>query len=118
MISRKTNYLLIAGIALITACSRQKEEIPSDIMPQDKMIKVLSDVHYTEATIQLRNLNYSDSTRKIAYGYYKEIFQKHQITPEQFKESFDWYKKHPEIMNEMYKEVLTHLSEEQATKGK
>ena len=109
--------LLLLGIIILSSCSREKEEVPSNIMPQKKMIEVLSDVHYTEATIQLRNLNYSDSTRKIAYGYYKEVFQKHQITPEQFKESFEWYKSHPEVMNDMYKEIITHLSEEQAKVG-
>lgn len=112
-----SKYLLIAGIALTISCSRSKEEIPSSVIEQKKMVEVLSDVHYTEATIQLRNLNYSDSTRKIAYGYYKEVFQKHHITPEQFKESFMWYKSHPEVMNDMYKEIITRLSEEQAKEG-
>ena len=109
--------LILSGMIILSSCSREKEEIPSNIMPQKKMIEVLSDVHYTEETIQLKNLNYSDSTRKIAYGYYKEVFQKHQITPEQFKESFEWYKSHPEVMNDMYKEIITHLSEEQAKEG-
>ncbi len=111
-------FLLISSILLTASCSQQKEEIPSNVMPQKKMIAVLAAVHYTEATIQLRNLNYSDSTRKIAYGYYKEVFQRNKITPQQFKESFTWYKNHPEVMKELYKAVITNLSEEQTKKRK
>ena len=110
--------LVLSCVVFTNSCSRSKEEIPSTVMAQNKMVEVLSDVHYTEATIQLRNLNYSDSTRKIAYGYYKEVFQKHHITPEQLKESFNWYKNRPELMSDLYKEVVTKLSEEQAKKRK
>jgi hypothetical protein len=82
------------------------------------MVMVMADVHILEAQIQLQNLNQSDSTRKIAYSRYLYLFEKNKITPELFKKSFDFYSKHPVVMSDLYKEIITEISKRQAVATK
>ncbi len=110
--------LLIAIACTLTffSCNKSQEKIPDNLIQREKLIPLLADLQYVEAIIQLKNLSYTDSTKVIAYGNYKYILEKHKITPEQFTSTFDWYKNHPKEMSELYKEVLTQLSKDAATK--
>jgi len=38
------------------------------------------------------------------------------VSSEDFKNTFNWYKNHPKEMSELYKDVLTQLSKDAATK--
>ncbi len=110
--------LLIAFACTLTiiSCNKSQEKIPNNLIQRKKLIPLLADLQYAEAIIQLKNLSYTDSTKAIAYGNYKFILEKHKIAPEDFTTTFDWYKNHPKEMSELYKEVLTQLSKDAATK--
>ena len=110
--------LLIAFACMLTifSCNKSQEKIPDNLIKREKLIPLLADLQYAEAIIQLKNLSYTDSTKAIAYGNYKYILEKHKIAPEEFTTTFDWYKNHPKEMSELYKEVLTQLSKDAATK--
>ena len=99
---------------LLMGCSSKQVETPAGIIPREKMIAVLIDIHEAEARIQAFNLHSNDSTRKIEYGYYNFIFKKHHINSTEFKASFDYYTKNLELFNKMYDEVITGLSKKQA----
>ena len=77
------------------------------------MIAVMVDVQVAEASIQNRNLNMTDSTKLIAAGFYKNLFQKNKITEQQFRESFLYYAHHLDSMNKIYEEVINELSKKQ-----
>ena len=100
-------------LLLISSCS-SSVEIPSDVLPKEKMIEVLTDVQQAEALIQFSALERNDSTRTIAYGYYKSVFEKNKITAEQFRKSFTFYANHLDMMDKMYEEVLVNLSKREA----
>lgn len=108
--------LVLSCLMLLIACSKSAEKIPDDLIKREKLIPLLADLQYTEAIIQLKNLSYTDSTKAIAYGHYKYVLEKHKVTSEEFTTTFDWYKNHPKEMSELYKEVLTQLSKDAATK--
>jgi hypothetical protein len=110
--------LLIAFACTLTiiSCTKSQEKIPDNLIAREKLIPLLADLQYTEAIIQLKNLSYADSTKAIAYGHYKYVLEKHKISSEEFTTTFDWYKNHPKEMSELYKEVLTQLSKDAATK--
>lgn len=96
------------------ACSKKEEKIPENILPKDKMIKVMVDVHIAEAAIQNKYLSLNDSTKKIAAGYYRNLFEKNKITEQQFRESFLYYAHHLDLFNKIYEEVINELSKKQA----
>jgi hypothetical protein len=102
--------LLIVCAIVISSCEKKPVEIPKDVLSGEKLIPVLTDIHLAEAMLQIKNLGRNDSTRNIAYGYYADIFKHHNITPEQFKRSFDFYTSQPELMSALYDSVITQLS--------
>ena len=104
--------LCLGGLFFIS-CSKKEEKIPENILPKEKMIQVMVDVHLAEAVIQSRNLNLNDSTKTIAAGYYKNLFEKNKINEQQFRESFLFYSHHLDLMNKIYEDVINELSKKQ-----
>jgi hypothetical protein len=104
-------YRIILSLAIcFAACSKKEVEVPKDILSQEVMISVLSDMHYAEAMLQLKNLGQNDSTKRIATGYYKLVLEKHHLRQDQFQKSFNFYLSQPETMTAMYDSIITRLS--------
>ncbi len=97
---------------VFTSCNK-KVEIPADVLPKEKMTKVLSDIHEVESLIQFSALERNDSTKAVAYGYYKHVFQKNNVTPEQFHRSFNFYSDHLDLLDKIYEEVMIDLTKKQ-----
>lgn len=114
----KVKAFYLFTLLLLVSCSKKEEVKPSTILDAKTMTSVLAEVHFTEATIQIRNLNSTDSTKKIAYQYYKNVFDKNKTDVVTFKKSFDWYKDRPELFTVIYDSVLTRISENQANSTK
>lgn len=112
----KKLLIVCFSLSLLYACTPSEEKAPENLIKREQLIPLLADLQYAEAIIQLKNLSYTDSTKAIAYGHYKYVLEKHKVSAEQFTETFDWYKSHPKEMSELYKEVLTQLSKDAATK--
>ena len=106
-------FLLVISIALFLSCSKKAIVIPPDVIPEKQMIEVMTDVHLAEATKNLPLLPQDTSTHAIS-EYYNFIFNKYHITKDKFQKKFDFYKSNPELMEEVYSEVLSRLSEMQA----
>ncbi len=113
---RKNAELFFAPLCLcvlftfLISCSKKEEKIPENILSKNKMIQVLVDVHIAEATIQNKYLALNDSTKNIAAGYYRNLFEKNKITEQQFRESFSYYSHHLDLLNKIYEEVINELS--------
>ncbi len=100
------------------ACSRQEVQVPADVIPRDTMVNILADMHLVEAIIQVRNLGRNDTLKAEAYGRYRMVFEKHRVNSEQFIKSLNYYRGEPAYFHDMYGDVLTRLSEEQAKQEK
>ncbi len=105
--------LYIMFVLTVSSCS-DPVEIPPDVLSQEKMAAILTDVQLVEAQIQMEQLERNDSTKAVVYGYYKYIFQKHKISPEQFKTSFMFYSNHLDLLEHIYDDVLINLSKREA----
>lgn len=90
---------------LITSCKHKQVVVPPGVLDRQQMTAVLTDIQILEGVVQVRNLSYNDSTKLIAYGYYNAAFQKHHITAQTFRTSFNFYLDHPELLNEIYQDV-------------
>lgn len=102
---------LFAVIALISCGEKEATiEIPANILPKEKMVQVLTDVHLAEAEANLRTL--PDSTSKEPIGFQK-IFDKDSITKKQYEESLTFYIDHPVLLDSIYTQVLNELSKMQ-----
>ncbi len=103
-------YLFI-GILLISvfSCKEPKEKIPDSVIPMDKMINVLIDVHLIEANISTKNT--PKDTGIIYFNKYKvDLYKKYSITDSLYKRSFDFYAARPGLMDKMYEKIIDSLS--------
>ena len=98
------------------SCSKRGEKIPADIIPEDKMVQILVEVHLAESQSQM-SVQYND-IRYLKQSYYQYIFKKHQTNYKQLEKSFNYYAAHPDIFSKIYDEVITGLSKKQAETGR
>lgn len=110
-------YFLSGLIALLCSCSDNQEvKIPSTVLPKEKMVQVLADIHLLEAAASLNLLPNDEGALKNDPNY-QQIYSAQGTTREQYMESFDFYSQHSELMMQIYNEVLTELSKRQAKEG-
>jgi hypothetical protein len=109
------HFLLILTVSLLFSCSGKKVSIPSDVIQIKQMEDIMTDVQIAEAAKQIANA--TDQTHRSINDYYDSIFINHHITKDQFERSFNFYKSHPELMEEIYTEVINRLNEIQAKPG-
>ena len=83
---------------------------PDDLIPQDKMIPILIEIHIAEAMIQLKELT-DDSIAMYSKAYYDRIFEDHQVSQTQFENSMDYYVDHPELYESIYTKVQEEVKQ-------
>lgn len=113
------NCSLIFILLFVIACGKKKKEFvaPDGIIKEEEMIKVLSDIHITEATINLRNVS-ALNTSSLNASLYKNVFVKHKISKKEFEKSYTYYSSNTEIFNDIYDHVITELTKMQAEEEK
>ncbi|MBN4062285.1 DUF4296 domain-containing protein [Bacteroidales bacterium AH-315-I05] len=105
--------LLILTVALFFSCKNDEVIISSDVISEEKMVAVLTDIQLVEAA-KARNLIPGTDKITTTLEYYGEILQKHEISQQQFEDSYSVYKDHPEMLGKIYDKVLEELSKKQA----
>lgn len=104
-------------------------EKPADLIPEDKMIQVLADVHLLESVVSFRGPQTNSrspfmisSNEQVelppagdpqALPYY-DIFAKYGYTRDQYERSLKWYSLDAVNYSAMYDEVINELTRRQA----
>lgn len=106
-------WTLLLFITLLTAsCNSILSSKPTGTLSEEQMIGILVDLHLTEATLRLGNdsmLRLNDTTnQRIRFA---EVFRKHDILPDNFNTSLNYYIKHIEQLDKIYVEVINQLTE-------
>lgn len=100
--------LLIVVLLMSPGCSKE-EKVPKHILPSEKMVSILTDVHELEAKVNLLRLEHDSSTL-----LFKEqqalIFEKHNVSDSLYNMSFDYYMRRVDLMNKIYEAVVDSLS--------
>ncbi|OKL41798.1 hypothetical protein A3841_11465 [Pontibacter flavimaris] len=79
------------------------------MIPQEKMVRVLADIHTAEALIEAKVI-YPDTALMTYNQEQEKIFQKYNITQEQFKDTYDYYLQNLREMDALYEIVVDTLS--------
>lgn len=91
--------LLCYSILFLIAC-KNKDSVPSSVLPKDKMQAALWDM--MRADQFLNNYIFSRDTaadkRKEEEKIYARVLSVHNISWEDFRKSFRWYADHPDIL--------------------
>lgn len=98
-------------MVLLIACST-KDKVPGNVLPPAKMQAVLWDMMRADQFLSDYVLNRDTSTNKEkeSIKLYSRIFTFHNISREEFKISFNYYRSHPKalqpLMDSMSKQSL------------
>lgn len=113
---RKVFCALFMVVISLSSC-KDEESKPADLIPREKMKVVLTDIHLAEVystmvndSSGIRNKNLDS----LAY-YYKTILAHHDVTFENFKESFYWYRQHPQELDTVYQDMMPIISTYEGT---
>ncbi|SFD10564.1 DUF4296 domain-containing protein [Spirosoma endophyticum] len=102
--------LLISGW-LMAACTAPEDERPDNLIAQDKMIDILTEVHIAESQVSRLSLGSLDSSN-IAYKHLEnQIFRKFAVDTAMYRKSYIFYSSHPSDMEAIYKQVTERLKQ-------
>lgn len=107
----KALFLLLATFFVIFgfSCAEKKSISGKDFIPHDSLVQILTDLHLmdgvTNDTRFYHKFNPGDSI-----DMYTWIFEKHSITKEKYELTILEYSKYPELLDQIYDEVLMQLN--------
>ena len=82
----------------------------SNHLPPDKMGQVLLDITMAETFSstgrELNHFGFAKNMDTLAV-FYKDIFDHYHITKEEFTQSMNWYKEHPDDLDTIYGKLAT-----------
>ena len=89
---KKQIVFLIILVALIIVCCgrKEKETIPADVIPREQMIDIVVDAWFMESVIHNTVKEY-ERLEPVSVSMYKEFFEEHGISKEQFIHSIEYY---------------------------
>lgn len=103
----------ISILLLFTSCTSglMETKAPDNLVPKEKMIKVMKELVKLESHIQSTYPSVAEYNKTMVNSS-QFLFEKMNITEENFQESMDYYGTHQREMKEIYNEVLDELNSE------
>lgn len=106
-----TKYILITTFIFLS-CGSKKQDVPNNIIAEDKIVDVIAEIELTQALIKLKFSNTDSLINQTKL--FNEVYAKHNTSQEQFNNSLAFYAQEPKKMDTLYAKVITKLSEKQA----
>lgn len=115
--------IFLVLILLVAGCTSSSvkpvdDAAPTDLIPHDKMVHLLVDVHLLEAAITVRTGKAITENKPTDPMPYYDIMKKHGVTYEQYQRSFKYYSLHLDEFNRIYDEVLSEITQIQVREAK
>ncbi len=102
---------LLSLVIFIYGCQDRTVLIPADILTKEEITPLLADLHVAQASLTI--FEYTDTVKFTLRDYQEEILKKRNIPLNKFEASMKFYTNHPELLKEIYEEVVNELSKEQ-----
>lgn len=97
-------------IFLLSACENATEaDVPAILIKKDKLISVIVDLQILESHFQ-RQFSRVDLYRDALDSSSNLIYESHNITKNEFKESIDYYATYPDSLFIIYEAALDTIS--------
>ncbi len=90
------------------SCKDNTVIIPPTVLSEQELVPILADIQIAQASQII--YEYSDTVKYSLKQYQMEILKKKNISEEKFHESMKFYAEHPELLKEIYDEVVNELS--------
>ena len=101
-------YLLTLMILICLAACKDPDARPAGVLPQDKMKLVMYDMMRTGEFLSGYVLYKDETVDKTGESmkWYNKVWQMHNITEDQFRQSYKWYREHPSQMEQVMDSVM------------
>ncbi len=104
----KFRYLILL-LLIFPGCDKPVYPKPKNLVPEQKMIDILVDVHLAEAMFQNRQFKEDDLKKLKTEDYYYSVLKKHNVVDSTFEKSLVYYGGYPKDFERMYSKVLDKL---------
>lgn len=101
--------LYIVAFGLLSACSKEEIDTTNPLMDAQTMVHFLYDLHLYESIINERYASLNESPK-----IFGQLFDKYQVTAQQFDSAVVWYKFHHEKYMAVYDQVRSMYQQEEA----
>ena len=107
--------LLLAFLLLaLPACQRPEEPLrPADLLPKERLIPLIADLHLLEAQVEGSRLS-PDSSRALYLSEQKNLLSKRGVTDSAFQRSYRYYGIHGKDLDDIYGAVIDTLTRREA----
>ncbi|QJX45433.1 DUF4296 domain-containing protein [Hymenobacter taeanensis] len=110
-------YLLLILGAFLAGCQKPEDVAPpSKLLPQEKMVSLLVNIHILEAQVDASALP-SDSARALFLQQQKVLFKRYEVTDSSFRQSYRYYAVHDKDLDDIYKIVIDSLGKREKKFG-
>lgn len=105
-------HILIIVILLLTFCSCEKSvvEKPKNLVPRDKMINLIVDLHTGDAVFQSKRYSSEQLKKYTDADLYHSILKKYDVADTVFEKSLIYYASLPKEFEKMYSKALSKLN--------
>ena len=104
------HIFFVVLIAFAVSCVPKPDNTPPPgLIDRDKFARVMVDVQLIEG-MRVHKLGPRRQNMVNMVPMYEGVFEKHGITEEEFRKTFDYYKDHPDLMKEVYEQVVDSLT--------
>lgn len=81
---------------------------PEDVISEKKMISFLKEAYYAETKI--KNLHLSNDSSRLLFRHFElALYDKYDITEEEFTRSYNYYLQHPMMLEDINAAILDSL---------
>ncbi|MCX2575143.1 DUF4296 domain-containing protein [Pedobacter sandarakinus] len=99
---------IFCGLIVALFCVACKPKAPDGIIEQERMEKILFDIHVVDG--YLSTIYAQDSARKVASKYYRGIYKKFDTDSAGYTNSLNYYYQNPTILAEIYASITKQLA--------
>lgn len=108
------NWLFFLVFILLAACTQDKPSKPKVFIEKDKMEQILLEIHLSDAIAEEKANGNSVLEKDIALQGLTQILANHKLSKPDFDSVYVYYVRQPDLLNEMYTNIITELSKKQA----
>ncbi len=108
LLNTQTGWYLLS-LLLLLGCQAPEDQKPDDLIPEDRMADILTEVHLAESQTSRLSLGSTDSSR-VAYKHIEtKLFRKMKVDTAVYSRSFIFYSSHPKYLERIYQNVVDQL---------
>lgn len=108
------NSFILLYLLFLASCEQDKPSKPKVFIEKGKMEQILMEIHLSDAIAEEKAKGNSALERDIASQGLNQILMNHKLSKTDFDSVYVYYVRQPDVLNEMYTNIITELSKKQA----